>query len=182
MLDPDRRGLERCYVWRHHGIRRPFLFWNDRVLLLHHPLHLRKLYPPAVMQTWTCWHSEYGSCDAFVIGCMWNIKQRAILYRTPCLDILLNVFLAIAVDNLADAESLNTEEGEKKGWHLRLWLFVANRILKVAQLCHLIHYLFITGTKRMMTKITRYLQSSSSNVYTVRRVVRWHFLRFTFSS
>lgn len=33
------------------------------------------------------------------------------------LDILLNVFLAIAVDNLADAESLNTaqkEEAEEK--------------------------------------------------------------------
>uniref|UniRef100_A0A8D0DDI7 Voltage-dependent L-type calcium channel subunit alpha n=1 Tax=Sander lucioperca TaxID=283035 RepID=A0A8D0DDI7_SANLU len=29
--------------------------------------------------------------------------------------ILLNVFLAIAVDNLADAESLNTDEGDKKG-------------------------------------------------------------------
>uniref|UniRef100_A0A3Q1AMK9 Voltage-dependent L-type calcium channel subunit alpha n=1 Tax=Amphiprion ocellaris TaxID=80972 RepID=A0A3Q1AMK9_AMPOC len=31
--------------------------------------------------------------------------------------ILLNVFLAIAVDNLADAESLNTDEGDKKGFH-----------------------------------------------------------------
>jgi len=33
------------------------------------------------------------------------------------IDILLNVFLAIAVDNLADAESLNTaqkEEAEEK--------------------------------------------------------------------
>uniref|UniRef100_A0A1A8RL51 Voltage-dependent L-type calcium channel subunit alpha n=8 Tax=Nothobranchius TaxID=28779 RepID=A0A1A8RL51_9TELE len=29
--------------------------------------------------------------------------------------ILLNVFLAIAVDNLADAESLNTDDGDKKG-------------------------------------------------------------------
>lgn len=32
-------------------------------------------------------------------------------------DILLNVFLAIAVDNLADAESLNKDE-DKKGWRL----------------------------------------------------------------
>lgn len=36
-----------------------------------------------------------------------------------CVDILLNVFLAIAVDNLADAESLETvekeEEEEKEG-------------------------------------------------------------------
>uniref|UniRef100_A0A665T9Y1 Voltage-dependent L-type calcium channel subunit alpha n=1 Tax=Echeneis naucrates TaxID=173247 RepID=A0A665T9Y1_ECHNA len=34
--------------------------------------------------------------------------------------ILLNVFLAIAVDNLADAESLNTDEGDKKGSHFLL--------------------------------------------------------------
>lgn len=34
------------------------------------------------------------------------------LYKTT--DILLNVFLAIAVDNLADAESLNTAQKEKE--------------------------------------------------------------------
>lgn len=32
----------------------------------------------------------------------------------PCKDILLNVFLAIAVDNLADAENLTEMEEEKK--------------------------------------------------------------------
>uniref|UniRef100_A0A3B3BG02 Voltage-dependent L-type calcium channel subunit alpha n=1 Tax=Oryzias melastigma TaxID=30732 RepID=A0A3B3BG02_ORYME len=37
--------------------------------------------------------------------------------------ILLNVFLAIAVDNLADAESLNTDEGDKKGRYLNESLF-----------------------------------------------------------
>ena len=49
------------------------------------------------------------------------------------LDILLNVFLAIAVDNLADAESLNTDEGDKKGWQLDLLrsLCVANLILNL---------------------------------------------------
>lgn len=36
------------------------------------------------------------------------------LHGTLCSDILLNVFLAIAVDNLADAESLNTDDGDKK--------------------------------------------------------------------
>lgn len=50
-----------------------------------------------------------------------SIKQRRasveqfVLDSTLYSDILLNVFLAIAVDNLADAESLNTDEGDKKG-------------------------------------------------------------------
>uniref|UniRef100_A0A087YLU9 Voltage-dependent L-type calcium channel subunit alpha n=1 Tax=Poecilia formosa TaxID=48698 RepID=A0A087YLU9_POEFO len=58
--------------------------------------------------------------------------------------ILLNVFLAIAVDNLADAESLNTDEGDKK------------------DICHMCgkstykDFLKITGTKRMMRKMKRY--------------------------
>uniref|UniRef100_A0A3B3HSQ4 Voltage-dependent L-type calcium channel subunit alpha n=1 Tax=Oryzias latipes TaxID=8090 RepID=A0A3B3HSQ4_ORYLA len=39
--------------------------------------------------------------------------------------ILLNVFLAIAVDNLADAESLNTDEGDKKG-HFYLKMFFSS--------------------------------------------------------
>lgn len=49
-------------------------------------------------------------------------------------DILLNVFLAIAVDNLADAESLNTaqkeaaeEKEKKKSARYRVWKRIKNR-------------------------------------------------------
>lgn len=44
-------------------------------------------------------------------------SERCYTLKMFKLDILLNVFLAIAVDNLADAESLNTaqkEEAEEK--------------------------------------------------------------------
>ncbi|KAI4553802.1 hypothetical protein MJT46_015982 [Ovis ammon polii x Ovis aries] len=66
-------------------------------------------------------------CGNFVQGNYGNniiVKAEKLLRLEPCfilnilkLDILLNVFLAIAVDNLADAESLNTaqkEEAEEK--------------------------------------------------------------------
>lgn len=43
---------------------------------------------------------------------LWLMVEN--LHGTLCSDILLNVFLAIAVDNLADAESLNTDDGDKK--------------------------------------------------------------------
>ena len=43
--DPDGRGLEPGHVRRHHGIRRPRLLGHGGLHLLHHPLHLWKLYP-----------------------------------------------------------------------------------------------------------------------------------------
>lgn len=52
ILDPDWRRLERRDVRWDNGVRRPVLFWDDRVLLLHHPLHLRKLYPLSQRQTY----------------------------------------------------------------------------------------------------------------------------------
>jgi len=43
-----------------------------------------------------------------VTACYWHI-----VYLHPIIsDILLNVFLAIAVDNLADADSMDDEEEE----------------------------------------------------------------------
>lgn len=47
---------------------------------------------------------------------MRNFRSVPPSYRIPwrSLDILLNVFLAIAVDNLADAENLTELEEEKK--------------------------------------------------------------------
>lgn len=122
ILDPDRRRLERCDVRWHHGVRRPFLFWDDCVLLLHHPLHLRKLYPPPCATLLKLREHELTYIHLFINGVF---TESVVLYRTLCSDILLNVFLAIAVDNLADAESLNTDE-PKKGWqlisyHVILW-------------------------------------------------------------
>lgn len=43
--DPNRRGLELCDVWWHHGVRWTILPRHAGLHLLHHPLHLRKLYP-----------------------------------------------------------------------------------------------------------------------------------------
>ena len=43
--DPNRWGLELCDVWWYHGIRWPVLSRHVGLHLLHHPLHLRKLYP-----------------------------------------------------------------------------------------------------------------------------------------
>ncbi len=43
-----------------------------------------------------------------------NIVILLVFWTQLHLDILLNVFLAIAVDNLADAESLNTDTDDKK--------------------------------------------------------------------
>lgn len=62
---------------------------------------------------------------AYVSRGVWQCRHQlyVVVFKTRCtlkifeLDILLNVFLAIAVDNLADAESLNTaqkEEAEEK--------------------------------------------------------------------
>lgn len=48
---------------------------------------------------------------------LYSCLEPCFILNTLKLDILLNVFLAIAVDNLADAESLNTaqkEEAEEK--------------------------------------------------------------------
>lgn len=68
--DPDRRRLERCDVRWHHGVRRALLFWDDRVLLLHHPLHLWKLYPASLTQTYfNCWNSKSMS-TYMSISCM----------------------------------------------------------------------------------------------------------------
>ena len=44
-VDPHRRGLELGHVRRHHGIWRAVVPWHAGLHLLHHPLHLRKLYP-----------------------------------------------------------------------------------------------------------------------------------------
>jgi hypothetical protein len=44
-LDSDRWRLECRYVRWHHGLRRSILFRDDRLHLLHHPLHLWQLYP-----------------------------------------------------------------------------------------------------------------------------------------
>lgn len=55
-------------------------------------------------------------CDIAIMNCMW-LHLVCCTLKIFKLDILLNVFLAIAVDNLADAESLNTaqkEEAEEK--------------------------------------------------------------------
>lgn len=86
ILDPDWWRLERCDVWWDHGVRRPFLFWDDRVLLLHHTLHLRKLYPSAQMQTKTaetenpgvqienrkwCLHRQWSFSECFVQTSSW---------------------------------------------------------------------------------------------------------------
>lgn len=52
--------------------------------------------------------------DVAVVDCTLSRSYALKMFK---LDILLNVFLAIAVDNLADAESLNTaqkEEAEEK--------------------------------------------------------------------
>ena len=43
------------------------------------------------------------------------VRVRCQAFTPPrASDILLNVFLAIAVDNLADADSLNTDPADKK--------------------------------------------------------------------
>lgn len=56
-----------------------------------------------------------GVCDIVIVDP--KALERCYTLKMYKLDILLNVFLAIAVDNLADAESLNTaqkEEAEEK--------------------------------------------------------------------
>lgn len=56
----------------------------------------------------------HRGCDISIID---YASERCYTLKMFKLDILLNVFLAIAVDNLADAESLNTaqkEEAEEK--------------------------------------------------------------------
>lgn len=56
-----------------------------------------------------------GVCDIVIVD--HKALERHYTLKMYKLDILLNVFLAIAVDNLADAESLNTaqkEEAEEK--------------------------------------------------------------------
>ena len=44
---------------------------------------------------------------------LWQCRY-VVLHSTRASDILLNVFLAIAVDNLADADSLSTDPADKK--------------------------------------------------------------------
>lgn len=44
-LDPDWGGLEFGDVWWNHGLWRPLFSRNVGLYLLHHPLHLWKLYP-----------------------------------------------------------------------------------------------------------------------------------------
>lgn len=56
----------------------------------------------------------HRGCDVSLAD---HASERRYTLKMFKLDILLNVFLAIAVDNLADAESLNTaqkEEAEEK--------------------------------------------------------------------
>ena len=48
--------------------------------------------------------------------------QYVLFLDPPCTDILLNVFLAIAVDNLADAESLTAIEKEEEEEVRETWM------------------------------------------------------------
>ncbi len=52
--------------------------------------------------------------------------------------ILLNVFLAIAVDNLADAESLNNAEKEEQQGRTKVWNIMQGKLLGVINRKHII--------------------------------------------
>lgn len=104
--DFDWRGLELSNVRWDYGLWWAFISWHACVYLLHHSLHLWKLYP-----------LQQG---VLILKCTKKTNKLAYtgLFYTPELlyetDILLNVFLAIAVDNLADAESLTSAQKEEQ--------------------------------------------------------------------
>lgn len=53
--DPDRGGLEFGDVWWDHGLWRPLFSRDVSLYLLHHPLHLWKLYPLMLMLPQPCY-------------------------------------------------------------------------------------------------------------------------------
>lgn len=68
-----------------------------------------------------CWHAYPDLILARILR-FWEVgfplygKFKLLFLELPIPDILLNVFLAIAVDNLADGDNINTskEEGHKE--------------------------------------------------------------------
>lgn len=113
LSDLNRRGMDFHHVQRHYGLWRACHPWHPGCHLLHCPLCLWKLYPShkLTIHIWLkiCIHRNNASNNAKVFVCLSSVQP----------DILLNVFLAIAVDNLAEAESLTSAQKEKAEEKLR---------------------------------------------------------------
>ena len=162
ILDPDWWGLECRDVRWDNGLRRPVLFWDDRVLLLHHPLHLRKLYPLPLTQTH--WKT------AGVANLSANVYLTS---ERKCKAMLLSIELSFT-EHLAQisswmsswlspwttwqTQSLSTQTEETiKGDSLISTASLREKTeLYMPKRLFITLYLFFAGTRRMMRKMRRY--------------------------
>ena len=106
-LDPDGRGLERRHVRRYQGIK------TSKVNRIYNETLRNRL--TAEWHPWESSPASTSSSSSFAATVRRHLSFRWASFLIVFFhkDILLNVFLAIAVDNLADAESLTAIEKEE---------------------------------------------------------------------